>query len=205
LFPQKLYFAMHKIPAMAILTGGLSQRFGINKLDLNLNGNSLLRHALNIAKDIAGDVFLIGTNHNIANDENVRVLPDMVQQCGPIGGIYTALANIQTSAIAVMPGDMPFLNREIFAYLANYFTGTVPVFARSVSGIEPLVSIWPNHCHDVLRRQIEQGIFKMSVGLERCNAIAIDMTAFSQDVFHNVNYLTDLKRLTALNDNADAS
>ena len=126
MFPQKLYFAMHKIPAMAILTGGLSQRFGINKLDLNLNGNSLLRHALNIAKDIAGDVFLIGTNHNIANDENVRVLPDMVQQCGPIGGIYTALANIQTSAIAVMPGDMPFLNREIFAYLANYFTGTVP-------------------------------------------------------------------------------
>ena len=183
--------------SLAIIAGGKSSRFGSQKLLAEFNGKRLIDLAVNLAGSVSDRIFIVGSAEVQLPDVNIPIIEDLVPGCGPIGGIYTALAKAEREWVAVMPGDMPYLKSEIYQYLWAFSAQQQPVVAVSAKGIEPLVSIWPTSCASKLEQLIQQKRYKLRDALYICDAVKIKTTSFLRrdpDLFFNINYQSDIQR-----------
>ena len=92
---------------ISILAGGSSSRMGRNKASLRLGGRTLLGHARAGARGS-------GLPHRV-------IRGDLVPRCGPLGGVYTALATSQAEIILFLSCDMPFISGELLKTLLRRF------------------------------------------------------------------------------------
>jgi molybdopterin-guanine dinucleotide biosynthesis protein A len=98
--------------AVVILAGGASSRLGRDKARVRVGGRTLLQHVRAAARAAGGPV---------------RVLRrDAVPQCGPLGGVLTALLKRGTRGVerersrvlVFLSCDMPFVNAEMIRRVA---------------------------------------------------------------------------------------
>src|SRR5580765_479919 len=90
---------------ICILAGGLSSRMGQDKSRLRLGGRTLLARIRATAKTI-------GLPHRI-------IRRDLVTQCGPLGGLFTALVTSRADAILFLSCDMPFVSAGLLEMLVR--------------------------------------------------------------------------------------
>ncbi len=88
---------------ICILAGGLSSRMGRDKARLRLGNRTLLGHVRATARQLLLPVRVI--RH------------DRVPRCGPLGGIYTALASTGAEAVLFLSCDTPFVSRSLLRQL----------------------------------------------------------------------------------------
>ena len=82
---------MSKISA-TILAGGKSKRFGLDKSMYIYKGKPLIEYVIDIVKTAIEDISIIADNGDRFEYLGFPVLPDLVHEIGPLGGIYTALS-----------------------------------------------------------------------------------------------------------------
>ncbi len=99
--------SLEKDPSIeaCVLAGGLSTRMGQDKSALRLRGRSLLAWAKTPA-------MALGLRPRV-----IRI--DLVDRCGPIGGVYTALRTTSCSWVLFLSCDMPFLGIRIVEQLMS--------------------------------------------------------------------------------------
>src|ERR1700730_18212286 len=73
-----------------VLCGGRSSRMGRDKGLLPIDGRALVERTAERVRAAAGSVTLIGSPERYAH-LGLPVAPDLIPDCGPIGGLYTAL------------------------------------------------------------------------------------------------------------------
>ncbi|TNE76293.1 MAG: molybdenum cofactor guanylyltransferase [Gammaproteobacteria bacterium] len=83
-----------------VLAGGLSTRMGADKAQLRRNEQTMLAYACQLLESLGLPVAVSGGRTGI---------PDLVPQAGPLGGVYSALKQLQPKALLVVPVDMPLL------------------------------------------------------------------------------------------------
>ena len=92
------------------------------------------------------------------------VYPDKLTGCGPLGGIYTALAISQSGWNLVVACDMPGLSVEILRALLEgaYESRNSCVIATGPRGeLEPLCAVYHRRCLPAVTRAIREKRFKM--------------------------------------------
>jgi molybdenum cofactor guanylyltransferase len=100
---KKEPFAARPRFEICVLAGGLSSRLGKDKSRLRLGGRTLLQHVRAAAR---------------ATGLPTRVIrEDRVSRCGPLGGVYTALATSRADALLFLPCDMPFVSSKLLLSL----------------------------------------------------------------------------------------
>lgn len=106
---------------ICILAGGLSSRMEKDKSRLRLHGKTLLAHVRQRAT---------------ATRLPVRVIRrDLVERCGPLGGIFTALKTTSAGAVLFLACDMPQVSEELLRRLIEKFHArTHAVFTLSEAG-----------------------------------------------------------------------
>ena|SRR5438477_545761 len=94
---------------ICILAGGLSERMGCDKARLRLGKRTLLGLVLATAR---------------ATGWPVRVIRrDRVPRCGPLGGVFTALATTRSDRVLFLACDMPFISVELLGLLIEKSLG----------------------------------------------------------------------------------
>jgi molybdopterin-guanine dinucleotide biosynthesis protein A len=99
-----------------ILAGGRSSRMGTDKALLPLAGKPLVAHAVAKLRRICADVHILGSNPALA--AYAPLVPDLHPNCGPVGGIETALTHSTREWNFILPVDLPFLPAAILRDLA---------------------------------------------------------------------------------------
>jgi len=89
-----------------VLTGGSSLRMGRDKALLPIGGSALVERTAERVRAAAGSVTLIGAPSRYAH-LGLAVAPDLIADCGPIGGLYTALKMTSADWNLVVACDMP--------------------------------------------------------------------------------------------------
>ena len=147
---------------VAILAGGESIRMGKNKALIHLNNKVLIQYAVDLAKT-SSDVPLIITNS--PEDFEFLHLPmqkDIFKNSGPLGGIYTALNHCQTEHCLILACDLPFLSKELLAFLRKHGTA-YDVFAFDTGkGVEPLCAVYSKKCIPVMKEQLDRGNLRVT-------------------------------------------
>lgn len=100
-----------------VLAGGHSKRMGQDKATLPLAGEhkDLLARTVSLLQDVCGRAIVVGRE-----TPEYACLPDIEPDCGPVGGVATALDYCQSAACLVLSCDMPFMRQDILERLIEY-------------------------------------------------------------------------------------
>jgi len=156
--------------SIAILAGGQSRRMGQDKALLDFLGEPLLNRILRRVRSLTDDVFVVATGRPEYERFRVPVVPDRLPGSGPLGGIYTALAEAKHDRCLVLACDLPFVNTGLLRFMAEQFADCdvlIPALAarRSDQGsdetLETLHAIYGRTCLPAIERQLRTGNHKI--------------------------------------------
>lgn len=99
--------------AGVILAGGLSSRMGSDKAELRRGDSSMLAFSQAVLED--AQISDIHISRNVG--EGIK---DIFEQCGPLGGIYSVLKVVKSSAVIIVPVDMPLLQSDDLTQLIEH-------------------------------------------------------------------------------------
>ncbi len=104
----------------------------------------------------------------IANDPaayaylGLPVYGDIYADRGPLGGIHSAVFNARTPHVLTVACDMPWLNRELLAYLLTLRETADVVVPRWGKFPEPLHAVYSKRCLPPIEKNIEAGDLKIT-------------------------------------------
>lgn len=128
-----------------VLAGGQSQRMGRDKAQLRYGSKTQLECSLELLQPLCNSVWISCRPGQSWNIDGLYCLPDQFQDCGPLGGILTALEKVPQAAWLVVAVDLPLLDSQTLQTLVQ---GRNPLcqatcFQSSHDGLpEPLCAIY---------------------------------------------------------------
>jgi len=189
-------------PAIVILAGGLATRLGGgDKALLPLGGTTMLARIL--ARLGSGRV-AINANGDPARFApfGLPVLPDPIAGWpGPLAGVLAAMAWVGQGDVMTVPGDAPFLPRDLAAVLtaARAQAGAEIAVASSGGRVHPVAALWPARLRDALRRaMIDEDLRKVANWIARYRSVQVDFPVDPVDPFFNINHPEDLSEAERL-------
>lgn len=129
-----------------VLAGGQRQRLGDDKALLRLGHEWLLEQILLKLSVLSQDVSIVSYDGGKLERFGARVVPDMVQGLGPLGGIYSGLRAMRHARGLFVACDMPFLNLELLRYMVLLSRDFDVVIPRIGEFVEPLHGIYGATC-----------------------------------------------------------
>jgi len=141
-----------------VLVGGLSSRMGRDKALLPFEGSTLAGEVASRVRLAAGNVALIGPPHRYAA-LGFPVTADLVEGCGPLGGVYTALRITQAEWNLIVACDMPAVTADFLRDLLERAEASAAecMVPESATGLDPLCAVYHRRClaaaEDALRRK----------------------------------------------------
>jgi molybdenum cofactor guanylyltransferase len=185
-----------------VLAGGLARRMGGgDKALLRIGAATILERVLERLTPQCSRIIL-NANGDPARFAFTRlpVVADEVPDfAGPLAGVLAGLDWAAAHApdiawIASVPGDCPFLPRDLVARLhaAREQAGLPLVCARSGEWRHPVVGLWPVALRDDLRRAlVDEHLHKIEVWTARHGVAIADWPPTPVDPFFNVNTPAD--------------
>ena len=185
-----------------VLAGGLARRMGGgDKARIRIGGRSILERVLARMKPQCTAVIL-NANGDPARfaDTGLPVVPDTVPDfAGPLAGIlagldWAAAHAPEVAEVVSVPGDCPFLPRDLVARLsaARRAAGLPLACARSGEWRHPVVGLWPVALRSDLRAAlVEESLRKIEAWTARHGVAIADWPAAPIDPFFNVNTPAD--------------
>ncbi len=140
----------------AILVGGKSRRMGRDKALLEFRGRPLFERVLDLFRESFPQVVLVGNQGERFEGYGVHVLPDLAPGSS-LGGIYTALASVQTEWVFVASCDLPFPSRAVLHHLCSLSEGCDAVVPRTEHGYEPLFALYSRRCLQPIDELLQSG------------------------------------------------
>ncbi len=145
-----------------VLVGGASSRMGRDKALLPLGSATMAEQIASIVRNATGNVTLIGPVHKYAH-LGFPVVPDAVENCGPLGGLYTALLSSASDWNLIVACDMPDLSGAFLQQLlaASEPSGADCVVPERDGKIHPLCAVYHRRLLQTVESAIHHKLFKM--------------------------------------------
>ncbi|HEY3927226.1 MAG TPA: molybdenum cofactor guanylyltransferase [Candidatus Koribacter sp.] len=177
-----------------ILAGGRSTRMGRDKALLVLEGKTLLERALETARDVAGEVAIVGARERYA-EFGVNVVEDEFQQCGPLGGIHAALGASHTELNVILSVDTPLVSAGFLRYLLKRAQAQPDALATvpdADGGVQGTCAVYRRPLRAVAEQQLKKGKYKIAetlalVRVEYVEENEMREAGFDPAMFANLN------------------
>jgi molybdopterin-guanine dinucleotide biosynthesis protein A len=182
-----------------VLAGGQSSRMARDKAFLSLEGATLLERALAVAREVTGDVRIVGSTEKFG--AFAETVEDQFVGCGPLGGIHAALSASAQEYNLVLAVDMPFVEGKFLAYLleqarvSNAFV-TVP---RAEGRLQPLCAVYRREFAPLAETSLRAGRNRIDplfsgVALRVVDEREMAEHGFSPEIFRNLNTPEEFER-----------
>jgi molybdenum cofactor guanylyltransferase len=192
-----------------VLAGGLARRMGGgDKALLRIGGVSILERVLERLGPQTSGIILNanGDPRRFAPTGLPVVADDVPGFAGPLAGILAGLDWAAAHApeiawIGSVPGDCPFLPRDLIARLhaARTDAGAPLACAKSGEWRHPVAGLWPVALRDDLRRAlVEENLRKIEIWTSRHGVALAEWTDKPVDPFFNVNTPEDAAQAEAI-------
>lgn len=185
-----------------VLAGGASSRFGTDKALAELQGKSMLARTAEMVSSACSNVAVVAPE-NKTSGAKLRTVPDRWPGQGPLGGILTALLDVQEgmpqeSWCLIVSCDMPFLTADWLRFLAERAldSGAEAVVPKSAQGWEPLCACWKTSAAEIVLPNFEAGTRKITEALNALRVEVLDEKDWkrfdsSGRLFWNMNTMAD--------------
>lgn len=125
----------YKVVTGIILAGGKSSRMGFDKGLAKIAGKTSIEHVVAALQKVTDSIIII-SNNNSYDFLGHPIYKDLVNPCGPMGGIFTGLSVSKTKKNLIVACDLPFVTDGILLLLL-----------KNSSGFEIVVPLYKNKIH----------------------------------------------------------
>ena len=144
----------HKITGV-ILAGGKSTRMGTDKALLALNGKPFIQHVAEAFQNVFTKV-VISANTAAYDFLLLPVLRDVYPDCGPLGGIHSALMTTAAEAVFFCSCDTPFMNSSVIRFVVNRPLPDQVTLVLGGNCLQPLCGVYKRGCLPVIEKQLKR-------------------------------------------------
>lgn len=176
-----------------ILAGGKSSRMGVDKGLLLFEGKAMIEYVINQMLPVFDNLVIVSNNPEYEK-LGLKVIPDLIKEIGPAGGIYTALHHSNAKLNFIVSCDMPFVTQEAIEFVVNNTNESQIVLLENKGKIEPLFGVYSKECEENWLQLIEQKIIKLQdmVLQFKLKTIPIEnKEIFAASFFRNINTQED--------------
>ena len=183
-----------------ILAGGKSSRMPFDKQTIKIDGKLIAVYIADKLKEIFSDVYIISQTESLYQSSTYTVIPDEVEDSGPLGGLYTALCHATCDYVYVTGCDMPFVNLKYIEYMKEQLSAASAsvdgIFTTTHGLVEPLNAFYHKRLKDLIPPLIKKGKRRMAHLYEGKNMICVPesiLKEFDPDykMFFNLNTLEE--------------
>jgi molybdopterin-guanine dinucleotide biosynthesis protein A len=153
--------------SIVIQAGGQSRRMGQDKALLDFRGQPLIQRVIERVRPLTSEILITAAEPASYAFLGLLCVADVTPGMGALGGLYTALNIANTSLVAVVACDMPFVNAGLLAYqrdvlLEGTWDATIP---RTDAGIEPFHAVYRR---ETMLFQVEAAIHSGRLAIYKC-------------------------------------
>jgi molybdopterin-guanine dinucleotide biosynthesis protein A len=145
-----------------VLVGGASRRMGRDKALLPLGGATMVEEIAARVRAVAGTVTLIGSPEKYGY-LGIPVVADEIENCGPLGGLYTALRLSEAELNVLVACDMPRVTESFLSQLIDAAEGSdADCVIPEIDGkIDPLCAVYHRRLVPAVETAIHRKLLKM--------------------------------------------
>jgi molybdopterin-guanine dinucleotide biosynthesis protein A len=145
-----------------VLVGGASRRMGRDKALLPLGEATMVEKIAAQVLRAAGSVTLIGPPEKYGH-LGLPVVPDQIENCGPLGGLYTALRITGADWNLLVACDMPNVTESFLSQLLDAAEGSDAdcVVPEICGKSDPLCAVYHRRLAAAAESAIHRKLFKM--------------------------------------------
>lgn len=185
-----------------ILVGGLSRRMGKDKSGLVFGKQTVVELITSQLRSVTDQISLVGTGYNEAT---LRVVPDVYERWGALGGIHAALDACRAEWAAIVACDLPFVTTDLFSRLTTFrqqADAVVPI--QSDERPQPLCALYRRKaCLSETENLIASGEHTPRALLARVRTRWVQLSELRdllgwENFFFNMNRPEDYERARAL-------
>ncbi|MGB3345597.1 MAG: molybdenum cofactor guanylyltransferase [Aequorivita sp.] len=179
-----------------ILAGGKNSRMGTDKGLLLVDGKRIVERAIEAMRAEVDDIIIISNGSNYDN-LGYKVYRDIIENCGPMGGILTALSCSSTDKNFVVSCDMPFLSKELVGFIIENSDDCEIAIPKHGEKLEPLCAVYDKSCRKGFEELLQRKELKLLDALLhfRVKQIPVPENFSDGNCFHNINTLTEYETL----------
>jgi molybdopterin-guanine dinucleotide biosynthesis protein A len=172
-----------------ILAGGLSSRMGTDKALMKIGEKTLLENAVEICKPVCSSI-IISSNKQAHKFKEYLLVKDEIPDCGPMGGIYSAIKKSKTNWNFVLSVDSPFVKSTFIKSLFSEKEGFNCVVPVHPIGKEPLIALYHKNVLPEIEGRIKVGENKLHDLFDALNPNFFDSQNWLvkyPNLFYNIN------------------
>jgi molybdenum cofactor guanylyltransferase len=176
-----------------ILAGGKSSRMGTDKGLLLIGGKAMIEYVIEQMHSVF-DKLVIVSNNPEYEKFGLEVIPDLIKEIGPAGGIYTALKHSDSQLNFMVSCDMPFVTKEAIEFLVINYNDSQIVLVENQGKLEPLFGVYSKDCEEKWLQLIQQEKVKlqeMVLHFQMKTLPVENNEIFKESFFKNINTKED--------------
>ena len=187
-----------------VLAGGQSRRMGFNKAEAEMHGESMLIRMIDKLQKITPSI-LISSGTTSYPDIALPQILDEYPQCGPLGGIYSALKASNTSLNLVVSCDMPLVSIAMLEHIVAKAKESKAFITLPVDydgQLQMMCAVYHRDVLPILQQQLDVNQFKMKNLLDLVATKYVEISKehplYCEHAFMNVNNPTNLEEARKL-------
>lgn len=172
-----------------VLAGGKSSRMGKDKGLMLLGQKKMVEYVAGQVRPCVDEVTLIAHDPSY-RQLGYRVIGDRKKGLGPLGGIYTALADARTRLTFIVGCDMPFISTEAVKYVISCASDAEITIPVTGGRMQPLFGVYAKSCLEGIRENIRKKKLKMMSLITQFDYKLVPMEESGLEVqrlFNNIN------------------
>lgn len=189
---------MKKEIKVYILSGGKSSRMGTEKGLVELKGKSFISHLIDTVRTLTNDICIIANNSQYSSFL-IDVIPDIIQNKGPLAGIYTGLMNSSSDRNLFLSCDIPLINTETLQFLIEKSENCKgPAIIVHNGKTEPLCGIYRKEQANAIHDLLDKNELSVMHALDNLNTQYVDISKesfYHSEIFQNINTKQELESL----------
>jgi molybdopterin-guanine dinucleotide biosynthesis protein A len=182
----------------AILAGGKSSRMGQDKALLELNGKSFIQRITETLQRVFNRVIIISDCGEKYHFLDLAIYEDIFKECGPLGGIHSALRNAETERVFIVSCDLPLTSPEAVCHLVDRSHEGNIVVPSVQNEVQPLFGIYGQTCLPGLEDFLGRGQKRVRRFVEEMGAVVLPMDSalpvYHPEIFTTINTPEEYKR-----------
>jgi molybdopterin-guanine dinucleotide biosynthesis protein A len=176
-----------------ILCGGKSSRMGEEKGMVEFRGKPFVQWILDAVSPVVSERVIV-TKNPAYGVFQLELIPDIIEDRGPVGGIYTALAHSSSDLVLILSCDVPMINAEVVSSLIDMASESPEhiTFLSDGKNDYPLIGVYPVRFRYSFQRATERGELKLRQLLESLPHQRIKINPPENSSLQNINTKLDL-------------
>lgn len=186
-----------------ILAGGKSVRMGRDKAYMEVAGQPQLVRLVEALRPVFGNIIVSANAPCPYRWPRVKIVPDIDPGCGPLAGIYSALAASGSFYNFVVACDMPCVNIDLVGYMYSLSRGFDAVVPYLKKGPESLFAVYAKSCLGAMEEMLAKGERRVQMLLEKVKMRQVSekeirLFGSPDGIFANMNTPRDVRRVSRM-------